>query len=163
MKQENLLNLLSALIKNSKRSDRELARTLKVSQPTVTRLRKTLEKEAVKQYTVIPDLSYLGFDLIAFIIARSKELVQPLWDEGKKWGPRQPNVVFLSTGQGIDGDAIMVSIHKDYADFVKFYHVFRQDWSKYLEDFKIFLVSVRGSVQMKPFSFDYLVDAKQKA
>jgi len=53
MKREKLLKLLFALIKNSKRSDRDLAKTLGFSQPTVTRLRQTLEKEAVKQYTLI--------------------------------------------------------------------------------------------------------------
>jgi len=44
MKQEKLLKLLFELIKNSKRSDRDLAKILDISQPTVTRLRKVLEK-----------------------------------------------------------------------------------------------------------------------
>jgi len=37
--------------------------------------------------------------------------------------------------------------------------VFRRDWGKHLTDFKIFLVSVKGSVQLKPFPFNYLIDA----
>jgi DNA-binding Lrp family transcriptional regulator len=162
MKQEKLFKLLFALIKNSKRSDRDLAKVLGFSQPTVTRRRKVLEKEAIKQYTIIPNLSYLGFDMVVFTFFRSKELVHPLWEKGKKWAAKQPNVVFVSTGQGMDADAIMVSVHKDYADFVKFYHVFRRDWGEYLVDFKIFLMSIKGSVQMKPFSFNYLIDAYEK-
>lgn len=162
MKQEKFVKLLFELIKNSKRSDRDLAKTLDISQPTVTRLRKSLEREAIKQYTIIPDLSYLGFDIVAFTFTRTKELVQPLWDEGKKWAAKQPNVLFVSTGQGIGADAVMVSMHKDYADFVKFYHVFRRDWGKYLQGFKIFIVSIKGSVVLKPFSFNYLIDAYQK-
>lgn len=162
MKKEKLINLLFELVKNSKRSDRDLAKILAISQPTVTRLRKALEKEAIRQYTVIPNLSYLDFDLVAFTFARTKELVHPLWDEGKKWAAKQPNVVFASTGQGIEADALMVSVHKDYADFVKFYHIFRRDWGKYLQDFKIFLISVKGSVTLKTFSFNYLVEAHQK-
>jgi DNA-binding Lrp family transcriptional regulator len=162
MKREKLLKLLFALIKNSKRSDRDLAKTLGFSQPTVTRLRQTLEKEAIEQYALIPSLPYLGFDIIVFTFFRTKELVHPLWDKGKKWAAAQPNVVFVSTGQGMDSDAIMVSVHKNYADFVKFYHVFRRDWGKELADFKIFLMSVKGSVQLKPFSFNYLIDAYKK-
>ena len=162
MKQERLIKLLSELIKNSKRSDRDLAKILDISQPTITRLRKTLEKEAIEQYTVIPNLSYLGFDIIALTFARSKELVEPLWDKGKKWAHEQPNVVYLSTGQGMDADALMVSVHKDYADFVKFYHSFRRDWGKYLEDFKVFLLSISGSVTLKHFTFNYLIDAHKK-
>jgi len=162
MKQEKLIRLLFELIKNSKRSDRDLAKILGISQPTVTRLRKTLEKEAISQYTVIPNLSYMGFDIVAFILARSKELVHPLWDKGKKWSKEQPNVVFVTTGQGIEADALMVSVHKDYADFVRFYHIFRRDWGEFLQDFKVFLVSISGSVRMKPFNFNYLIDAYKK-
>ena len=162
MKQEKLLKLLFALIKNSKRSDRDLAKILGFSQPTITRVRKALEKEAIEQYTLIPNLSYLGFDIIAFTFSRTKELVHPLWEKGKKWAAKQPNVVFVSTDQGMDSDAIMVSVHKNYADFVKFYQVFRRDWGKDLADFKIFLMSIKGSVQLKPFSFNYLIDAYQK-
>ncbi len=162
MKQEKLVKLLFELIKNSKRSDRDLAKILDISQPTVTRLRKTLEKEAIVQYTTIPNLSYLGFDIVAFTFARTKELVHPLWDQGKKWTEQHPNVVFSSTGQGLEADALMVSVHKDYAEFVKFYQTFRRDWGKYLQDFKIFLMSISGSVVLKHFSFNYLVDAYQK-
>lgn len=159
MKQEKLIKVLIELIKNSKRSDRDLAKVLEISQPTVTRLRRVLEKEAIEQYTVIPNLSYLGFDIVAFTFSRSKELVHPLWDEGKKWAKQQPNVVFVSTGQGVDADSLMVSVHKDYADFVTFYHDFRRYWGKYLEDFKIFLISIKGSEILKRFSFNYLTEA----
>jgi len=162
MKQEKLVKLLFELIKNSKRSDRDLAKILDISQPTVTRLRKILEKEAIQQYTVIPNLTYLDFDIVAFTFSRSKELVHPLWEQGKKWARERPNLLFVSTGQGIDADVLMISMHKDYADFVKFYQEFRRDWGKYLEDFKIFLISLSGSVIMKQFSFNYLINAYKK-
>jgi len=159
MKQENLIKLLFALIKNSKRSDRELAKTLGISQPTITRLRKILEKEAITQYTIIPNLAYLGFDIIAITFSRSKQLVEPLWEKGKEWAVKQPNVMFVSTGQGMDADDVMVSVHKNYADFVKFFHLFRRDWSDQLQNFKTFLISAKGSILLKPFSFNCLIDA----
>jgi len=162
MKQENLVKLLFELVKNSKRSDRDLAKILNISQPTVTRLRNVLEKEAIKQYTAIPNLSYIGFDIIALIFSSTKELVHPLWDKAREWAKEQPNIAFVSTGQGINADALIVSIHKDYADFVKFYQIFRRDWGKYLDHFKIFLISISGSVIMKPFTFNYLIDAYKK-
>jgi DNA-binding Lrp family transcriptional regulator len=162
MKQEKLIKLLFELIKNSKRSDRDLAKILGISQPTVTRLRKVLEREAIKQYTIIPNLSYFGFDILALTFSHSKELVHPLFDKGKEWAKDQPNVVFISTGQGIEADALMISVHKDYADFVKFYQAFRREWGKYLQDFKIFLISLSGSVIMKHFTFNHLIGAYQK-
>jgi len=39
MKEEKVLRLLRLMMKNSRLSDRELARTLGTSQPTVTRMR----------------------------------------------------------------------------------------------------------------------------
>lgn len=53
MKQQMLLKLFKALLKNSKRSDRELAGVVKASQPTVTRNRKLLSKY-IRGYTIIP-------------------------------------------------------------------------------------------------------------
>jgi len=61
-----MLKLISELIKNSRRSDREIAKTIGVSQPTVSRLIKKLEKERLLDYTSTPDLRKLGFEILAF-------------------------------------------------------------------------------------------------
>ena len=50
------LKLISELMKNSRRSDREVAKAIGISQPTVSRTISRLEKEGViKEYTIIPD------------------------------------------------------------------------------------------------------------
>ena len=50
------MRLLVELIKNSCRSDRNLAKVLGTSQPTVTRMRNKLVKEGIiQEFTVIPD------------------------------------------------------------------------------------------------------------
>jgi Lrp/AsnC family transcriptional regulator for asnA, asnC and gidA len=60
------VKLISELMKNSRKSDRELARAIGVSQPTVTRLRGKLEKEGIiKEYTMIPDFKRLGYQIMA--------------------------------------------------------------------------------------------------
>jgi len=41
------LKLVSELLKNSRRSDRDLAKTIEVSQPTVSRLLKKLKKDGI--------------------------------------------------------------------------------------------------------------------
>ena len=72
------LKLLSELMKNSRRSDRDLAKAIGVSQPTVTRIRSRLEKEGyIKEYTMIPDFSRLGYEILALtLIKLRKRLVQ---------------------------------------------------------------------------------------
>ena len=67
--------LISELMKNCRRSDRELARAIGVSQPTVSRMIKRLEKEGVvNEYTMIPDFRKLGYNLCAFIFLKLKDL-----------------------------------------------------------------------------------------
>jgi DNA-binding Lrp family transcriptional regulator len=51
-----MLKLVAELFRNSRKSDREMARKLGVSQPTVSRMRGKLESEGViQEYTIIPD------------------------------------------------------------------------------------------------------------
>ena len=68
------LRLISELMKNSRRSDRELARVLGVSQPTVSRTIKKLEKEGyIREYTMIPDFSKLGYEIMGITSLRVEE------------------------------------------------------------------------------------------
>ncbi|MGC9346262.1 MAG: Lrp/AsnC family transcriptional regulator, partial [Candidatus Bathyarchaeales archaeon] len=60
-----MIDLLYEFMKNSKRSDRELAKAVGVSQPTITRMRKNLEKLGyIREYTIMPALEKLGFEII---------------------------------------------------------------------------------------------------
>jgi DNA-binding Lrp family transcriptional regulator len=157
MRQEKLIRLLCELIKNSRRSDRDLAKILGFSQPSVSRLRKILEREVILQYTAIPDFSYLGFDILAFTFSRMKEPLQPPGEKVEKWLKEQPNVVFSSEGQGMEADRVMISLHRDYADFSEFHQKFRREWGPYFESFKTFLVSLRGHEILRLFALNDLV------
>lgn len=64
------LRLISELIKNSRRSDRELAKALGISQPTVSRIRVRLEKQGLIDYSAIPDLASLGFEIISVSLGK---------------------------------------------------------------------------------------------
>ncbi len=157
MKQEKLINLLGELTKNSRRSDRDLAKILGLSQPSVSRLRKILEKEAILQYTAIPDFSYLGFDLMVFTVFRMKESLQPIMQKAEQWLREQPNILFSSEGHGMEADRVMMSVHRDYADFSEFHQKFRREMNPHLETFKTFIVSLRGHRISRLFPFNDLV------
>lgn len=162
MKKENLERLLFAMIKNSKRSDRDLAKNLHISQPTITRLRKILEKEAIFQYTAIPRPAYLGFDIVAFTFTRAKDYIQPFWESKSEWLRSKPSVICATTGQGMDADATIVTVHRDYADFTRFYHELRTVCGEYCEEFRTFIISLSGSEQVKNFTYNYLEKAYEK-
>jgi len=152
--------LLLELIKNSKRSDREIAKVLKVSQPTITRLRKKLEKEAIANYTVVPDFPTLGYDLMAFTLISSTGAKPEAIEKTKEWAKKRPNIIFASQGEGMNINGIMISLHKDFAEYSKFMLELRRDWSELLKDVQTFLVSFEGSMILKPLSLTYLGEAK---
>ena len=62
------------LIKNSRRSNRELARAIGMSQPSVTWTRTGLEKRGIiKEYMIVPDYVQLGLTLMFITFTRLKE------------------------------------------------------------------------------------------
>jgi len=104
--------ILSELMKNAKSSDRQIAKKLRVSQPTVTRRRSMLEKEAIDGYAAIPKLEKLGFEIMAFNFARWKPQIrvelmntQEFFKKGREFLSKHPNTLFVSSGYGEEGDS----------------------------------------------------------
>ncbi len=151
------------MLRNSKRSDREIAKTLNVSQPTVTRTRAYLEKEYIKTYTVIPDFVKLGYQILAFTFVKMKTYpsmtdAANIVQRAAEWTSRHPNVVFAADGEGFGKDIIMMSFHKNYALYSDFMRTFAMDWGEHLGEFGSFLVSIGSGFKMKPFDLKYLAD-----
>jgi DNA-binding Lrp family transcriptional regulator len=152
------MSLISELMKNSHRSDRQLAKALNVSQPTVTRTMRKLEKEGlIKEHTIIPDLRKLGIELVAFVFGvwSPEKTTDYSEDErvnkAKKFLSEHPNVVFASSGQGLDKGRMMISLHKDYSDYSEFMRQARAEWVG-LVKLESFLISLEVDVMPLPFS-----------
>jgi len=161
MKEEKLLSLLRALLKNSKRSDRDLAKAIKASQPTVTRNRKILGKY-IRSYTIVPEFAKVGYEIVAFTFAKArtyhkKEIEQKL-DVAKKWVMDHPNVIFASDGEGLGKDTVMISLHKNYSTYADFMREFSVDFADFVSDSQSFIVSLKTGLIFKPFDLTYLAD-----
>nr|NIM46562.1 winged helix-turn-helix transcriptional regulator [Candidatus Aenigmarchaeota archaeon] len=131
------------LIKNSKKSDRDIAKKLKISQPTVTRIRKNLEKNGyIIEYSVMPNLPKLGFEIGAFIffnVDRRKN--EKMKHDGHKWIAKHPNIIFAAGGDGIRGKNCMIaSLHKNFTGYTKFIRSFKTMFGNYIKDVESFLV-----------------------
>jgi DNA-binding Lrp family transcriptional regulator len=118
--------LVAELMKNSRRSDRELAKTLGVSQPTVSRIISRLQKEGViKEYTMIPDFCKLGFNLMAIIMYKLKANSPEEFQEQRKAAreldsrERRPFLLVMN-GIGLGKDLVVISFHKDYGDYAAY-------------------------------------------
>ena len=149
---EKIKRLLFELIKNSKNSDRNLAKILGVSQPTITRMRKKLEEKTIIEYTVTPNLTELGYELRAVTFVSTRERGENL----EKWMMEQPNIVFACDGNGMGMNLMMVSVHKDYTDFSGLVTKLRTEWAEKLGEIKTFVSSIKGGVTLKPYSLKYL-------
>ncbi len=163
MKQQKLLRLVSEMLKNSKKSDRELAGILGVSQPTVSRTRARIEKEYINTYTIIPDFKKLGYQIMAFTLAKMKSnpensTLEEVMETSKEWVAKRPNVIFAADGEGFGKDLILISFHKDYSAYAKFVRSFAMDWGSSLDNFESFLVSIGSGYTLRDFDLKYLAD-----
>lgn len=156
--------IISELIKNSRISDRKLAKTVGVSQPTVTRKRAGFEKEGLLDYTAIPDFEKLGFEIIVFCFyswtpEANKELIKNREEILKKLSTflsRHPNIIFTSNGLGFGMERMMISLHKSYADYVKLTNDVQEEWGMYLDKSSSFIVSLRNDVVGRQLTFKHL-------
>lgn len=157
-KEHENLRLLFALIKGARRSDRELAKVLKISQPTVTRKRANLEKEGyIGEYTVIPNLVKMGYDFVAVTFLSFAEDRPQLRGKAQEWTNSRPCIIFVVIGEGMGMNSIMVSAHKNYASYSTLITDLRHDWQPNLRSTETFIISLaRPELVIKPLSFRYL-------
>jgi DNA-binding Lrp family transcriptional regulator len=163
MKQQKLLRRVSEMLKNSKKSDRELAGILGVSQPTVSRTRARIEKEYIKTYTIIPDFKKLGYQIMAITFAKTKtypgdDKSTEIAAKTKEWIAKRPNVIFGADGEGLGKDIVLISFHKNYSAYAEFMRSFGMEWGSYMDNFESFLVSIASGYKLRDFDLKYLAD-----
>ena len=157
---KKMMSLLLELLKDSKRSDRELAKVLGVSQPTVSRMRQRLVEEGViKEFTVIPDFVKMGYEIMAISSFRSIR-AKGITERAVKWIMAKPNIIFASGAQGMGKNAVIISFHKNYTDFSKFLRDLRSEGGDDLEGYDTLLISLEGPI-VKPFSPKYLAELEE--
>jgi DNA-binding Lrp family transcriptional regulator len=154
MMKKRMLKLLFELMKNAKRSDREIAKIIGVSQPTITRMRQRLEKTAIVDYTVIPDWTELGFEIMAMTLVKAKG--SEATENAKKWAMDNPNVVFAAAGEGMGMDYFILSFHKSYSDYSGFIDTLKGAMAESLQDIQSFLMATDEERTVKSLSLKYL-------
>jgi len=156
-----MLKLLRELIRNSRRSDRELAKAIQASQPTVTRNRKVLG-EYIRSYTIVPEFSKIGYEILAFTFAKAKtyrrNAVEAKMGYATEWAMQHPNIIFASDGEGISKDVIVVSLHENYSKYADFMRDYSVSFADLLSDIQSFIISLKTGIIFKPFDLKYLAE-----
>ena len=155
--------ILSELMKNSRRSDRELAKAIGSSQPTVTRARNKLEKEGyIREYTIMPVFLKLGYEILAVTLFKYKkrfdaekvEKAKEVLADSFERGPFE--IIMAERGTGCGYNAMMISIHRDYKSFMDLMDWAQQFYSLELGEFDTFLINLAGEVRYRPLTFSSL-------
>ena len=157
------IRLISELMKNSRRSDRQLGKALGVSQPTVSRTIKRLEKEGViREYTVIPDFNKLGFDIMSISFAKLKEPVseQKLVEVRKQvhevLQTVPKTIVLAQSGDGLGAERVVIAFHKSYSAYSRFAHRLKLHPLVAVEEIKSFLIDLNYRNEYLPLTFSEL-------
>jgi len=154
-----MMKLLLELLKDSKRSDREIAKIMGVSQPTISRMRQRLTDEGIiQEFTVIPDFVKLGFQIMA--VSSFKYKVAKDIEGLTKLMMARPNVIFSSIAEGMGKNGIIISFHKSYPEFSKFISNLRTEGKDMIDDLDSMLVSLENQI-VKPLSLKYLAELKE--
>jgi DNA-binding Lrp family transcriptional regulator len=154
--------LLFELMKDSHRSDRQLAKALGVSQPTITRRRAILEENYIEGYTIIPKFGRIGFEIAAFTFMKSKlkQKTGPDREEAikklKEWYMKHPSVILVQDGRGMGWDTICVSLHASFSDFAKFIREQDSELSDWTVESQTFHADLIPGIAIKPFHLKYL-------
>ena len=160
---DRMSRLLLEYLKDSSRSDRELAKVLGVSQPTISRMKRRLVEEGiVNHFSAIPDLAKMGYELMAFSLVKfNMEQMANIEGESGGWARSYPFIIFTSRAEGMGIDAITISLHKDYAEYQNFLTENREKWGKFGAEAHYILVDLKGKIP-KPLSFKYLAEKPEK-
>ncbi len=159
--------MLSELVKNSRRSDRELAKAIGTSQPTATRIRTKLEKEGyIKEYTAIPNFCKVGYTILAlnFIkldlrLTQTREELEAFRKKHYEAIAKNPNAIMLvKRGMGLGYSAVVISLHQDFASCDQFRDNVRDSMSANITDMDTFLINLEEERSSMPFSFSMLAN-----
>jgi DNA-binding Lrp family transcriptional regulator len=153
------LKVISELMKNSRRSSRELAEAMGVSQPTVSRTIASLEKQGViKEYTIIPDFRKLGYQLVGITMVKRKkaptteELVE-IRKKSKELEKDNPNADLMAVyGAGLDKDVLFITFYENYEAYTEGMELVRKIPYLKLEENETFLVDLNDQSHFRILS-----------
>lgn len=153
------LKIICELMKNSRRSDREMAKAVGVSQPTVSRTIKKLQREGyIKEYTIIPNFTKLGFRIMTIIFTKlrkqlSSDALEELRKQVRDAEQKNPSSILMGlTGIGCDSDRVLVLLSEDYSSYSQYIGKIKQHPLISVEDVKSFVIDLTDENQFLPLT-----------
>ena len=166
LKEKNV-QVLRELLKDSSQSDRVIAKKVGISQPTISRLKKSLiESGAILSFSAIPNFSKMGFKLMALTFVKLKYNFSDIetHDEGhltaQEWFSKQPNVIFSEYCRGMGMNGLAISLHYSYHDFEGYIKKHNKEIGHNVSELETVLVDLSSDDRVKAFDFSGLAEMK---
>jgi hypothetical protein len=116
----------------------------------------------VRHFSAIPDFAKMGYEIMAFSFVKFN-MTEVMAIEGKaeEWAQSYPEIIFTSRAEGMGMDAVTVSLHKNYTEYMNFFIENKKKWRKLMAEVHYILVDLGGDVT-KHLSFKYLAEKQEK-
>jgi len=157
--------LVAELMRNSRRSDRELSKVIGVSQPTVSRIVKRLEKEGlIREYTMIPDFQKLGYELVALTFVKLDKTLTQEETEKAREATRESlkqtpfPIIMLERGMGLGYDGVLVSLYENYTSYTEHMNTLRTFPFLELTHMESFIISLDEKIRYRPLTLKIVAD-----
>lgn len=124
---------------------------------------KKLEKQGyIKEYTMIPDFSKLGYRILALIFVKLKKTLSP--EEAEKarqitiesLSKSSFGIVMLERGIGLGYDGVIMAYYPDYASYVKHRNTIKAYPFIELSEADAFLINLNDKVHYRPLTLSHL-------
>jgi DNA-binding Lrp family transcriptional regulator len=159
------LSLITELMRNSRRSDRDLAKAIGVSQPTVSRMIKKLEKEGViREYTMIPDFSKLGFELMSIVTTKENELLREdetveAWKKAHEFAKKAPQpFLFVLSTKPSGADTTVFALHENYSEYATYLKGIKENPLVSIDSVKGFIAKTNLKDHFIPLTLSEVAD-----
>jgi DNA-binding Lrp family transcriptional regulator len=131
-----LFRLLLEYLKDSNRSDKQMAKVMGVSQPTVSRMKSVLVRDGfVNHFSAIPDFAKMGYEIMAFSFVKfNMDQTMDIKEKTGDWVQDHPCIVFSSRAEGMGIDAVTISLHRDYTEYKNFVTENKRRGGKFMAD-----------------------------
>ena len=147
-------DVLLKLIRDGRKTDKQIAKELDTTQPTVTRIRQKLERDKnIIEYHARPSFKKIGLNIlvITFIQWQDYSKKEEL-DEFIKEVKHNKSIICFARGNGLSGrTAYFISSHKDMKAYEDFIVDIKTKWGSYIINTDQFISSIENV--FKPFDY----------